>query len=124
MMVEPAYGYARSMCLSGDVDIHRWLLNLYLDKVVVYNNHIEFYLNTLPADILRGEIDRPLGIVEDETMVEHLMRCEVQIMDAIRKLASKGANKNGAVTDSGASSDLHRKKVDKSAQKCRIINLY
>ncbi len=37
-------------------------------------------------------------------------------MDAMRKLANKSTNKNGAVTDSGGSSDLHRKKADKSAE--------
>ena len=81
-----------------------------------YNDHIEFYLNTIPADILRGEIDRSLGIGDEETLVEHMTRCEPQIMNAMRKLASKGANMDGAVTDSGGSSDFHRKKADKSAK--------
>ena len=120
MMVELAYEYARGMYLSGDVEMHRQLLNLYLDKVVVYYDHIEFYLNTLPADILRGEIDRSLGIGENETLVEHMMRCEPQIMDTMRKLASKGANKDGAVTDRGDSSDFHRKKADKSAKNAEL----
>ena len=120
MMVELAYEYARGMYLSGDVEMHRQLLNLYLDKVVVYNDHIEFYLNPLPADILRGEIDRSLGIGEEETLVEHMMRCEPQIMDAMRKLTGKGTNKDGAVTDSGGSSDLHRKKADKSAKNAEL----
>jgi len=88
--------------------------------VVVYFDHIEFYLNTLPADILRGEIDRSLGIGEDETLVEHMMRCDPQIMDAMRKLADKGANKNGAVTDSGDSSDFYIKKADKSTKNAEL----
>jgi len=118
MMVELAYEYARGMYLSGDVEMHRQLLNLYLDKVVVYYDHIEFYLNTLPADILRGEIDRSLGIGEDETLVEHMMRCDPQIMDVLRKLVNK--KDNGAVTDSGDSSDFHRKKADKSAKNAEL----
>ncbi len=120
MMVELAYEYARGMYLSGEVEMHRQLLNLYLDKVVVYNDHIEFYLNTLPADILRGEIDRSLGIGDDETLVEHMMRYEPQIMDAMRKLTGKNKNKDGAVTDSGGSSDLHRKKADKSTKNAEL----
>jgi len=76
MMMELAYEYAREMYLSGDGEMHRQLLNLYLDKVVVYYDHIEFHLNTLPSDILRSEIDRSLGIGEAETLVEHMMQCE------------------------------------------------
>lgn len=34
----------------------------------------------------------------------------------MRKLAGKGANKDGAVTDSGGGSDLYGKKADKSAK--------
>ena len=45
-----------------------------------------------------------------------MMRCDSQIMDAMRNLANKGANKNGAVTDSGGSSDFYIKKADKSAK--------
>lgn len=107
MMVELAYEYARGMYLSGDVEMHRQLLNLYLDKVVVYYDHIEFYLNTLPSDILRGEIDRSLGIRENETLVEHIMRCDPRIIEAMHSLVSKSQNNEGAVTDSGDSSDFY-----------------
>ena len=94
------------MCIIDCSDIH------------TYNEHIEFYLNTLPADILRGEIDRSLGIGEDETLVEHMMRYDPQIMDVLRKLVNK--KDNGAVTDSDGSSDFYIKKADKSTKNAEL----
>ena len=71
------------MFRSGDKEFYRQLINLYVDKVVVYYDHIEFYLNTLPADILRGELDRSLGIGEDETLVSYMMKYDPEIVEAI-----------------------------------------
>ena len=82
-MVELAYAHARGLLRSGDKELHRQLINLYLDRVIVYYDHIEFYLNTLPADILKDEINRSLGIGEKETLVDYIIKNEPTIADAI-----------------------------------------
>ena len=61
------------MYRSGDKELYRQLINLYLDKVVVHYDHIEFYLNTLPTDILRDEINRTLGIGEEDILEAYIM---------------------------------------------------
>ena len=95
-MVEIAYHYAREMFMSGDIEIQRKLMNMYLDKIVVYYNHIEFYLNALPTDILKEEIDRTLGIGEEETLVEYMVRCEPQIIEMINNKNKNGTAENGS----------------------------
>ena len=46
--VRRAYSQARDLYLSGDLDEMRQLINLYLDKVVVYRDHVEVFLHVLP----------------------------------------------------------------------------
>lgn len=98
-MVELAYEYAKGMYRSGDKELYRQLINLYVEKVIVYYDHVEFYLNTLPADILKGELDRSLGIKEDETLIEYMTRCDPAIIEALKSIESSG-RKEGAVIDS------------------------
>ena len=116
MMVELAYEYARGMYRSGDKELYRQLINLYLDKVVVHYDHIEFYLNTLPTDILRDEINRTLGIGEEETLVEYMIRCNPKIIDALRSLD----NNNKGVTAESSNSDFYIKKDDNPSEIDRL----
>ncbi len=57
-MIELAYAYAKGMHMTGGMEGRRQLISLYLDKVVVYKEHIEFFLNTLPVSILKQGILR------------------------------------------------------------------
>ena len=107
-MVELAYAHARGLLRSGDKELHRQLINLYLDRVIVYYDHIEFYLNTLPADILKDEINRSLGIGEKETLVDYIIKNEPTLADAIYNVNLK--KKKGAVSND--SSENYIKKAD------------
>ncbi len=68
-MVREAYNRAREMYRSDSKELHRQLLQLYLDHVVVYREHVEVYLNTLPTDILLGETERSTGLKNGESLV-------------------------------------------------------
>jgi len=59
------YTYAKGMYLCGGTEERRQLINLYLDKVVVYQEHIEFFLNTLPVSILKREVSRATEELDD-----------------------------------------------------------
>ncbi len=116
-MLKEAYSRAREMYLSDSEEMHRQLLQLYLDRVVVYREHIEVYLNTLPSDILRGETERSTGLKNGESLVNYL-----SVEEPKKGLSSHDTEQTekGAVTDSGGSSDLHRKKADKSAKNAEL----
>jgi len=43
---------ARELFLSGELEEKRQLINLYLNKVVVYREHVEIFLNLLPIFLL------------------------------------------------------------------------
>ena len=107
-MIELAYVHARGLLRSGDKELHRQLINLYLDRVIVYYDHIEFYLNTLPADILKDEISRSLGIGEKETLVDYIMKNEPTLADAIYN--EKLKKKKGTVSND--SPENYIKKAD------------
>ena len=40
------------------------------------------------AEILRGELDRSLGIGEDETLVDYMQKCDPTIIDALKSIES------------------------------------
>ena len=46
-----AYRKARELFLSGSPEEKRQLINLYLEKVMVYEQYVEVYVNTLPRFI-------------------------------------------------------------------------
>lgn len=116
-MVELAYEYARRLYNSGDKELYRQLINLYLDKIVVHYDHVEFYLNTLPADILRDEIDRSLGIGNEESLIDYVIRCEPEIINAIASL--HGETKKGG-TANGSTSDFYKNKADNRDENDRL----
>ena len=109
-MVELAYEYARGLYRSGDKNLYRQLIHLYVDKIIVYYDHVEFYLNTLPADILKGELDRSLGIGEEESLVEYMMRCDPSIVEALKTLESN--QKKMGTVDDGTHEAYKRKKAE------------
>ena len=109
-MVELAYEYARGLYRSGDKNLYRQLIHLYVDKIIVYYDHVEFYLNTLPADILKGELDRSLGIGEEEGLVEYMMRCDPSIVEALKTLESN--QKKMGTVDDGTHEAYKRKKAE------------
>ncbi|MBQ2272847.1 MAG: recombinase family protein [Clostridia bacterium] len=109
-MVELAYEYARGLYRSGDKNLYRQLIHLYVDKIIVYYDHVEFYLNTLPADILKGELDRSLGIGEEETLVDYMMRCDPSIVEALKTLESN--QKKMGTVDDGTHGAYKRKKAE------------
>ncbi len=47
--IEDAYTTARRQFVSGELSERQELINQYLDKVVIYNEHIEIFLNMLPT---------------------------------------------------------------------------
>ena len=118
MMVELAYEHARGMYRSGDKELYRQLINLYVDKVVVYYDHVEFFLNTLPSDILKGELDRSLGIGEDETLVDYMQKCDPTIIDALKSIESN--TKKGGTAIGGTPDAYKEKKADKRAKNARL----
>ena len=118
MMVELAYEYAKGMYRSGDKELYRQLINLYVDKVVVYRDHVEFFLNTLPADILKGELDRSLGIGEEESLIDYMQRCDPTIIEALKAVGS--TTKKGGTADSGTSENHDEKKADNQAKNDRL----
>ena len=117
-MVELAYEHARGMYRSGDKELYRQLINLYVDKVVVYYDHVEFFLNTLPSDILRGELDRSLGIGEDETLVDYMQKCDPTIIEALKSIESN--TKKGGTANGGTPDAYKEKKADKRAKNARL----
>ena len=120
-MVELAYENAKGMYRSGDTELYRQLINLYVDRIVVYYDHIEFYLNTLPADILKGELDRSLGIGEDETLVSYMMKYDPEIVEAIASLEPRETR--GAVTISD-SPVTYKKRADNSSEKEKLSTFH
>ena len=106
-MVELAYEYAKGLYRSGDKNLYRQLIHLYVDKIIVYYDHVEFYLNTLPADILKGELDRSLGIGEEESLVEYMMRGDPNIVNALKALDDANKKTEKGVTVSDGNSFFH-----------------
>ena len=53
--VKAAYIKARELFLQGDYETKRQLINLYLDKVLVYDDYVEVYINALP-DYIRQKL--------------------------------------------------------------------
>ena len=49
--ITEAYKRARELFLEGSVETKRQLINLYLDKVLVYETYVEVYINALPLYI-------------------------------------------------------------------------
>lgn len=49
--VRSAYKKARALYLSGDLDERRQLINLYLNRIVIFKEHVEVYINTLPRKL-------------------------------------------------------------------------
>lgn len=47
--IRRAYNKARELYLNGSLDEMRQLINLYLNKVVIYKEHVEVFLNVLPV---------------------------------------------------------------------------
>lgn len=50
----------------------------------------------MPTDILKEEIDRTLGIGEEEILVEYMVRCEPQIIEMINNKNKNGTAENGS----------------------------
>ncbi len=53
--VKAAYIKARELFLQGDYETKRQLINLYLNKVLVYDDYVEVYINALP-DYIRQKL--------------------------------------------------------------------
>jgi hypothetical protein len=53
--IADAYQKARELFLTGDFETKRQLVNLYLDKVLVYSDYVEVYINALP-DYIRQKL--------------------------------------------------------------------
>lgn len=49
--VRSAYKKARALYLSGDLDERRQLINLYLNRIVIFKEYVEVYINTLPRKL-------------------------------------------------------------------------
>ena len=56
--IKAAYMKARELFLSGDNESKKQLINLYLDKVLVYNDYVEVYINALPLFIMERMIKK------------------------------------------------------------------
>lgn len=54
--IRRAYQRVREMFRGGTLEEKRQLINLYVDKVVVYREHIEVYLNTVPTAMKANEL--------------------------------------------------------------------
>ena len=50
--IRRAYKQARELYLHGNLDEMRQLINLYLNKVLIYKEHVEVFLNVLPVYLL------------------------------------------------------------------------
>lgn len=68
-----AYRKARELFLSGSPEEKRQLINLYLEKVVVYEQYVEVYVNTLPRFIYERIMTAAAGTAEtaDENKNSH-----------------------------------------------------
>ena len=53
--IRAAYKEAKTLFLSGDIEMQKRLINQYLIKVVTYKDHIEVLLNEIPSTMLKGE---------------------------------------------------------------------
>ncbi len=62
----------------------------------MYYDHVKFFFNTPPSDILKDELDRSLGIGEEETLIEYMTKCDPAIIEALKSIESSG-RKEGAV---------------------------
>ena len=92
---------------SGDTEFYCQLINLYVEKVVVYYDHAEFYLNTLISVILKGELDRTLGIGEDETLVKYMTKCDHVVVEALKSIELKTTKEGTAI---GSSFEKYKEK--------------
>jgi len=54
--IRTAYTKAKELYSSGSLEEKRQLINLYLEKVVIYKEHIEVFLNTLPTYMIKRNI--------------------------------------------------------------------
>ena len=83
------------------------VLNEHENRTVRIYDHVEFYLNTLPADILKGELDRSLGIGEEKSLVEYMMRCDPNIVNALKSLHDANNKTEKGVAVSNGNSFFH-----------------
>ena len=61
--IRAAYKEAKTLFLSGDIEMQKRLINQYLIKVVTYKDHIEIFLNEIPSTMLKGEEDKIIEYV-------------------------------------------------------------
>ena len=68
-----AYRKARELFLNGSPEEKRQLINLYLEKVVVYEQYVEVYVNTLPRFIYERIMTAAAGtaVTADENKNSH-----------------------------------------------------
>lgn len=73
--IRRAYERAKEMFRNGKLDEKRMLINLYLDKVVAYREHIEVYLNTIPTTMKANELtDEEIIIVSGEPLALYIIK--------------------------------------------------
>lgn len=67
--IRAAYKLARKQFLNGTLDEKSQLINQYLNKVVVYKEHIEIFLNKLPTYLLK--LDEKLFFTSKGNKIAH-----------------------------------------------------
>ena len=72
--IAEAYKKARELFLTGDFETKRQLVNLYLDKVLVYSDYVEVYINALPTYIMQRLITKFRNQGSNALIAENLSR--------------------------------------------------
>ncbi len=67
-----AYKKARTLFLNGSTEEKRQLVNLYLDKIFVYDEYVEVYVNALPQNLLVNLIKSTSKSSKNEIIVDDL----------------------------------------------------
>lgn len=69
--IRQAYVKARELFLQGDYETKRQLINLYLDKVLVYDDYVEVYINALP-DYIRQRLIKKFRSEDHNALVAEI----------------------------------------------------
>ena len=72
--ITEAYKSARDLFLEGSIETKRQLINLYLDKVLVYENYVEVYINALPLYIREKLIKKYRNTSENTGIADFIGR--------------------------------------------------
>lgn len=119
MMIELAYSHAKGIYLCGGTDANRQLINLYLDKMVVYQEHIEFYLNTLPVSILQKEVSRATDGIEDgDSLLTFMIKNDPDFIGSILEYSKKSIYYKEKKEASKSDASGYIKKQEKKADIC------